>query len=256
MLPPERQKLILLELETKGNVSVSELKDLLNISVDTVRRDLKALESQGKIKRIHGGAILKNEIERNQAFKKRFNAYRERKIEIAKLAMDYVKEYHAISLNSGTTNIEVAKELAKNFERLTIITNSLHIANILQSKKDFTVIVTGGVMDHEEFSLYDRNIVEEIKQFNIDITFISINAISLTKGLTDFRHGEKDVINAMIEGAEKAIFVADSSKYETVSYLKICDLNQIDTFITDNFLDEQLLVDYEQKNIHIHKAYS
>lgn len=255
MLPPERQKLILLELEAKGNVSVMDLKSLLNISIDTVRRDLKALENLGKIKRIHGGAVLKDEVVTNQAFEQRSTSYRERKSELAKVAIEYVKEYQAISLNAGTTNIEVAKELALHFDRLTIITNSLHVANVLRSKKDFTVIVTGGVLNQEEYSLYDRNIVEEIKQFNIDITFISINAISLTKGLTDFRHGEKEVINAMVEGAEKAIVVADSSKYETASYLKICDIEKIDTFVTDSYLDESLLKKYEQQNIHIHQAY-
>ena len=255
MLSPERQKLILLELESKGNVSVTELKSLLKVSIDTVRRDLKSLEKRGKIERIHGGAILKEEVVTNQAFENRKFSYQERKSELAKAATEYVKEYQAISLNAGTTNIEVAKELALHFDRLTIITNSLHVANILTSKKDFTVIVTGGVMNQEEFSLYDRNIVNEIKQFNIDVAFISINAISLTKGLTDFRQGEKEVINAMIESAEKAIVAADSSKYETVSYLKICNLDQIDTFITDSYLDEDLLTQYEEQDIHIHKAY-
>lgn len=255
MLPPERQKLILFELESKGNVSVTELKSLLNISIDTVRRDLKLLEKQGKIKRIHGGAILKDEVVTNQAFEKRKTSHQDRKRELAKAAMEYVDEYQAIALNAGTTNIEVARELSLHFDRLTIITNSLHVANVLKNKKDFTVIVTGGVMDQEEFSLYGRNIVDEIKQFNIDISFISINAISLTKGLTDFRHGEKDVINAMIESAAKNIVVADSSKYETVSYLKICGLDQIDTFVTDSDLDETVLDEYEEHNVTIHKAY-
>src|SRR5690625_4753272 len=107
MLSPERQKLILLELESKGNVSVTELKSLLNVSIDTVRRDLKTLEKRGKIKRIHGGAILKEEVITNQAFENRKISHQARKSELAKVAIEYVKEYQAISLNAGTTNIEV-----------------------------------------------------------------------------------------------------------------------------------------------------
>ncbi|WP_179298721.1 DeoR/GlpR family DNA-binding transcription regulator [Evansella halocellulosilytica] len=255
MLTPERQKLILMELETKGNASVHDLKSLLQVSVDTVRRDLKTLEKQGKITRVHGGAVLKEEVVTNQAFEKRKRLFQDRKSELAKAAMEYVKEHQAISLNAGTTNIEVAKELALNFERLTIITNSLNVANVFTGKKEFTVIVTGGLLNHEEFSLYGRSISEEINQFNIDIAFLNINAISIEKGLTDFRQGEFEVINAMIESAAKTIVVADSSKYETVSYLKICDLDEIDFYITDSYLGDELLEKYKEKNVRIQKAY-
>lgn len=254
MLPPERQKLILLELESEGNVSVAGLVDKLQVSIDTVRRDLKYLERQGKIRRIHGGAIKKEEVLTNQAFQKRRISYQERKAEIAKHAVSYVQEHQALSLNAGTTNIEVAKELAANFEHLTVITNSLNVAKILAAKKNFTVIVTGGMLNHDEESLYGRSISEEIEQFNIDIAFISINAISLQKGLTDFRQGELQVISSMIASAEKTIVVADSSKYETVSYLKVCELDEIHLFVTDRFLDEQLYAKYKQANISIVKA--
>lgn len=255
MLPPERHKLILRELKSKGNVSVSELKQLLNISIDTVRRDLKLLERQGKINRIHGGATVKETEVTNLIFEQRKNLHLNRKKELAKEAVKYVKEFQAVSLNAGTTNIEIAKELMLNFDRLTIITNSLHVADALRGKKEFTVIITGGVLDQEEYSLYDRSVVEEIKQFNIDVAFININAISLEKGLTDFRQGEKDVIKAMIDSSEQAIVAADSSKYETISYLKICELTQIDLLITDGYLEEDIFTRYKNENINIQKAY-
>ncbi|ANE45831.1 hypothetical protein SY83_05410 [Paenibacillus swuensis] len=255
MLAQERHRLILLELESKRQVTVVELKSLLQVSLDTVRRDLERLEREDKLQRVHGGAITKSEeISTNQAFFKRKLTQNEKKQELAKYAVELVQEYQAVSLNAGTTNIEVAKHLAARFDKLTVITNSLRIADILTSKPGFTVIIPGGYLNHEEFSLYGRSIEEEIMSFNSDLTFISINAISLEKGLTDFRQGEAGVINAMLKSAKQKIVVADSSKFETVSYLNICGLNQIDAVITDSYMDEELQVLYEQQNISIINA--
>lgn len=251
MQPFERHKLILLELESKGNVTVPELKKLLQVSTDTVRRDLAYLDRNGMLEKVHGGAVSKDDLVTNQAFVKRKVKFIERKQEIASIAVEFVKEKNAVSLNAGTTNIEVAKQLAARFEQLTVITNSLKIAEILTSKRGFTVILPGGILNHEEFSLYGRSIGEEIAQFNSDFAFISINAISLDRGLTDFRLGESDVINAMIRSAGKAIAVADSSKFETVSYLNICDLDQLHAIVTDSELDEELRKKYERRHVNI-----
>lgn len=255
MLAPERHRLILLELESKGQVTVVELKSLLQVSLDTVRRDLERLEQEDKLQRVHGGAVSKREeIATNQAFFKRKVTHNERKQELAMYAVELVKEYQAISLNAGTTNIEVAKRLAARFDKLTIITNSLRIADILAQKKGFTVIIPGGYLNHEEFSLYGRAIEEEIMNFNTDLALISINAISLEKGLTDFRQGETEVINAMLKGAKRKIVVADSSKFETVSYLNICGLDQIDAIVTDSNMDSGLLDLYKKHHVSIINA--
>ncbi|MFC5648024.1 DeoR/GlpR family DNA-binding transcription regulator [Paenibacillus solisilvae] len=255
MLAPERHRLIMLELESKGQVTVTELKSLLQVSLDTVRRDLERLEKEDKLLRVHGGAVTKQEeLSTNQAFMKRKITLIERKQELAGYAVEIVKEMQAVSLNAGTTNIEVAKRLAARFERLTVITNSLRVADILAQKPNFTVIIPGGYLNHEEFSLYGRAIEEEIAKFNIDIAFISVNAISIEKGLTDFRQGEAEVINAMLKGAKRKIVVADSSKFETISYLNICGLDQIDIIVTDSLMDEELLATYQKVPISIKNA--
>lgn len=255
MLASERHRLILLELESKGQVTVVELKSLLQVSLDTVRRDLERMEHEDKLKRVHGGAISKNEEPAtNQAYLKRKITLIERKQELAAYAVGLVKEYQAITMNAGTTNIEVAKRLAARFERLTIITNSLRIADVLAAKKGFTVIVPGGYLNHEEFSLYGRSIEQEILNFNADLAFISVNAISLEKGLTDFRQGETEVIDAMLRSAKQRVVVADSSKFETTSYLNVSGLDRIDTIVTDSMMDADLKDKYLQHNVTILNA--
>ncbi|MBD2866488.1 DeoR/GlpR family DNA-binding transcription regulator [Paenibacillus oceani] len=255
MLVQERHKLIIMELESKGNVSVTELKSLLQVSLDTVRRDLAQLESLGKLQRVHGGATSKNNVVTNQAYLQRKISLIDRKQELAGYAVERIKENQAVCLNAGTTNIEVAKKLAARFERLTIISNSLKVVECLAHKKGFTVILLGGILNHDEYSLYGRSIENEIAGFNIDVSFISINAISLEKGLTDFRQGESDVINAMIRSSRQSVVVADSSKFETVSYLNICSLKQIDAIVTDSQMDDTLREQYIENGVSIVNAY-
>ncbi|WP_339318254.1 DeoR/GlpR family DNA-binding transcription regulator [Paenibacillus sp. FSL R10-2734] len=251
MLATERQQIILAELKQRGNVSVKDLKVLLRVSLDTVRRDLEHMEGMGQLLRVHGGAVIKDDSVTNRDFTLRKVAQLEQKQQLAANAMAFVKENQAISLNAGTTNIEVARQLAAHFERLTVITNSIKVAEILAVKSGFHVIVLGGVLNHDEFSLYGGSIQQEISKFNIDVAFISINAISLDKGLTDFRQGESEVIQVMIQNAVKRIVVADSSKFETVSYLNICGFDEIDTIVTDIELDLGLRLQYEGRGIQI-----
>lgn len=251
MLSSERHRLILIELESKGSVTVHQLKALLKVSIDTVRRDLESLERQNKLLRIHGGAERLDETVTNQGYVKRKISFIERKQELARYAVDLVEENQAVSLNAGTTNIEVAKQLASRFERLTIMTNSLKIAEIFMGKRSFTVMLPGGILNPDEYSLYGRSTREELTRFNIDVAFISINAISLEKGLTDFRHGESEVINAMIETAKRTVVVADSSKFETISYINICKFDRIYAIVTDSQLSEELRMEYENRKVHI-----
>lgn len=251
MLSQERYKVIVDYLRLEGTVSIKKLTELLEVSIDTVRRDLRVLEKEGKIRKVHGGAVLSNDIVTNHAFENRKNLNLQEKKEISEKAILHIKEYQAIALNAGTTNIEFAKLLILSFESLTIITNSLLIANILSVKKGFTIIVSGGFLNQEEHSFYGKNVIENIYSFNADIAFINVNAVSLNKGLTDFRQGELEVINAYIDNVEKVIVLADSSKFETVSYLKICDLEKIDSIITDKNIDKKILKDYKNNNIEI-----
>ncbi len=251
MLAPERHKIILSELEERGNVSVKELKAKLKVSQDTVRRDLELLEQSGKLQRVHGGAALKEDSATNRVFMLRKITHLERKQELAAVAAQLTKENQAVALNAGTTNIEVAKQLAARFDRLTVLTNSIKVAEVLAVKRNFTVILLGGTLNHDEFSLYGATIPQELARFNIDMVFIAINAISLDKGLTDFRQGEAEVINAMVQSASRKVVVADSSKFETVSYLNVCGFDAIDAIVTDAMLDSETRRLYENRSITI-----
>ncbi|MDF2723151.1 MAG: hypothetical protein K0Q59_2826 [Paenibacillus sp.] len=233
------------ELLVKSNsVKVSELVQFLNVSVDTVRRDLENMEKNGLLKRVHGGAVPLPDHGNKQSFPQRQSKYQAEKAELAELASGLVSEGQAVAMNAGTTNVEVAKKLAERFERLTIITNGLQIVEPFAHKKGFVVIVPGGIVDYEEHALYGANCEEQIASYNIDVAFIACNAISLQKGLTDFRINEVGIIRKMLDCSRYNVVVADSSKFETTSYLNVAPLNRIDRIVTDSHVSMSVVEKY------------
>lgn len=231
--------------------TLAELADLNNVSIDTVRRDLALLEKEGgNIKRVHGGAVSIDGV-KNQSFQLRNIANRDKKSELASLVDHIVKDGQAIAINNGTTNIEIARRLAKYFKNLAVITNSLSVVNVFAEAKSNNVIVLGGLFDPKEYCVYGPQGEKEIAGFNIDAVILAVNAISLEKGITDFRMNEVGVIRAMMAASEKCYVVADSSKFETMSYLNVCGLDEIDAIITDSNLPEEIYELYTRAGVKI-----
>ena len=253
MLQEQRHETIEAFLKKQKAVKASELTTLLDVSIDTVRRDLEVLEKNGVLKRVHGGAVLIQNTENvlNKLFNEREVKNLEKKQEVASIAVELIEEGQAIALNGGTTTIEVAKALVDKFKRLTIITNDLRILSILGVNKHFNVILTGGFYNPEEFTLYGKQCEEVLSHFNIDLAFITVNGLSLQHGLTDFRMHEVGVIQTMISRTKYKVVVADSSKFETSSYINICPLTDIDLIVTDRSLPSNVVENYSKQDIRI-----
>ncbi|KQL37602.1 DeoR/GlpR family DNA-binding transcription regulator [Psychrobacillus sp. FJAT-21963] len=253
MLQEQRHQMIESFLKQQKAVKASELATLLDVSIDTVRRDLEVLENKGNVKRVHGGAILIQNTDNvvNKLFNEREVKNLEKKQEVASLAIELIEEGQAIALNGGTTTIEIAKVLVESFKRLTIITNDLRILSILGANKHFNVILTGGFFNPDEFTLYGKQCEEILSNFNIDIAFITVNALSLEHGLTDFRMHEIGVIQTIMSRTKYKVVVADASKFETSSYINICPLKDIDLIVTDSSLSSNMVEEYSNQDIRI-----
>jgi DeoR/GlpR family transcriptional regulator of sugar metabolism len=230
---------------------VQELVHLTGVSVDTVRRDLEILENREILRRVHGGVLLKDDKLLTLPFKSREIKNRQEKIGLAIHTAEYIEEGQTIAINSGTTNIEIAKKLAEKLDKLTVLTNSLKIVEVMTHKSNFTIILPGGILDKEEYSLYGSDCEKDILRYNTDFSIITVNAVSLDKGLTDFRHEEVGIIKAMMKNSDKTILVADSSKFETVSLKHICPLKDMDLIVTDSKISTQILELYRNKNINV-----
>ncbi len=251
MLANDRYNKILDILERDGSVKTSKLVELLGISLETVRRDLDFLEKQGELQKVHGGAILKNKEGVNLTYSLREVKNTEEKKEIATLALNYIKEGETIALNSSTTNIEIARLIKNRYSSLTIVTNSLRIAEELADIKGINLILAGGVYNKNEFAFLGEITSNFLDNFSVDKSFVSVGGISLKRGITDFLMDEVLVERKMIEIGEEVIILADSSKIDSNSLIKICEMKDIDFIITDSKLDNNIKQKYKDDNINI-----
>lgn len=251
MLQEERFFKIIEHLKESRTATFSEIAKLLQISEATARKDLSELDKRGVIRLVRGGAVWKQDDLTKEVSEVRDTINREEKQELVEALGDLVLDGQAVALNGGTTTAEAARFLARNYERLTVITNNLTVLNILNEKKDFTFIVPGGIYCEKENTIVGKQAEYDIGQYNMDYAILAINAISLKKGITDFRTEEKGIINAMIKSAQTSVVVADHTKFERIACMNVCPLEQISHIITDSALDNDILLKYKARGVDV-----
>ena len=188
------------------------------MSVDTVRRDLEVLEGYGILERVRGGAVWKDTNNTRNIYEVRVTVNTEKKEEIAGIADRVLAEGQTVVIGSGSTTIEIAKYIAANYKRLTVITNDLDIVKIFSRKERFNIIVTGGLYDAQEHAIYGEQCEEEIGQYNADVCLLAVNSISFEKGISDFRLNQIDALRKMMSISERVVVAADSTKVGKTAY--------------------------------------
>ncbi|MGD8399767.1 MAG: DeoR/GlpR family DNA-binding transcription regulator [Bacillota bacterium] len=232
MFPVERRSKIMVILQREGRCLVGDLARELGVSEVTIRQDLDLLESQGLLGRTHGGAVLKDKFGLEQPFQMVETAFAAEKQRIAKAAAALLSAGDTVILDVGTTLTEVAKQLGKQ-QDLTIFTNALNIAAILESHPDITTIVTGGTLRPKQHSLVNPYADLILGKINVDIALIGISGIKVGQGVTNVNIAEAELKALFIKVARRRVVLADSSKVGKVSLAKVADLNQINLLITD-----------------------
>lgn len=251
MLAQDRYKKICEILEKENSVKVNTLTKLFGVSIETVRRDLEYMEAEGLLKRVHGGAVLERIDGLQSTYDIREKEFKEQKAEIGEIASRFIKEGQSIAVDVSTTNLEAIKVLKRKFQRLTILTNSLSILNELADMPGYTLITPGGILRREENSFIGEMAEENISKFHVDTAFISVSGISLREGFTDYGFGEISLKKKMMKIAQENIVLADSSKFDVVSLLNICNFNDVNMIITDSYLKESILEKYQKSGIEV-----
>lgn len=251
LLVQKRHERIMEWLEETHSVKAQMLAKEFDVSLETIRRDLEYLESMQMLKRVHGGAILEKDNSKEQSFVTRETLHIEEKREIAEIAASLVEEDQVIAMDVSTTNTEVAKALKKKVRKLTVITNSLPVAIELSSMPQYTIIITGGTLRNEELCVVGELAEEFLSQFHINLFFMSMSGISLHAGLTDYGIGEWNIKKKMLLQAKKVYVVADSSKFDAVSMLKVCGFDKVNGIITDQRLPQKVKEHYEENGVTI-----
>ena len=254
MFADERYKEIRRLLAENGSVTVSELMERFHISIETVRRDLMALERQKELKRVHGGAIRLTEMKQFKQVSLRKHENFEEKNNLTHAGVNLVQEGDIISIDSGSTAVLFAKALKGKFNKLTVITHSLDVFRELEQEGQYKKILVGGEYLESESSFCGELAIQFLDEIHVEKAFICPSAVSLEGGVQDFITELVPVQKSFVRHASKVYVMADSSKIEKTALMKICDLSVCDVVITDDKLDERIKEHYFQAKVKIMKA--
>jgi DeoR family fructose operon transcriptional repressor len=242
MYAEERHQLIVERARSAGRVDVAALAAEFDITTETVRRDLTTLERQGLLRRVHGGAIPVERLSFEPGLAARDSVLRVEKERIAKAALAELPAEGAILLDAGTTTARLAEILPSDRE-LTVVTNALPVAMALSARPNITLLTIGGRVRGRTLAAVDTWALSCLAGVFVDVAFIGTNGISVERGLTTPDQAEAAVKAAMVAAARRTVVLADHTKVGTDCFARFAELEDVDTFITDDGLDERLAGD-------------
>lgn len=272
MIASERQETILQLLSAKGFLSTNELCQTLNVSPATIRNDLNTLSKKKLLIRSHGGAaalthkdlsvkvqpttsnILPSNItvsDSSLRFKRRAGINGTQKNAIAQKALSYIQDNQCILLDASTTSLALAKLLGKKFNRLLVVTNGIYNMLTLKDYPNITTAIIGGIVTPNSGSVEGILGADILKNFHIDVAFLSSYGFTLKEGLTDFNLYEVELKKEMLKASNRVIALVDSSKFGHVSVASFMESKDLDTIITDDGVDQKTLDDCKNAGIHV-----
>ncbi|SMD06287.1 DeoR/GlpR family DNA-binding transcription regulator [Pedobacter africanus] len=246
MRKEERHKLIMKEINLHNKVLSTDLSTLLNISDDTVRRDLKELAETGKLLKVHGGAASKS-------FVAPFNLQNEvyaltEKKKIAEKTLKLIKNDMVVLTEGGTTILELAKMIPENL-KATFFTISPQVAITLSDHSNLEVITIGGKLNKNANLHVGASVINQLVDIKVDLCLLGANAFSSVDGLTDMDWDIVQVKKAIIRSSKKTAVLSISEKLNSAQRIRICEPNQINYLITELSPEHHLLSNYRDDSL-------
>lgn len=239
MYAEERQQEILRRARAHGRVDVVTLAQEFEVTTETIRRDLTVLERAGVLRRVHGGGIPVERLGFEPALSARDAVMTAEKERIAKAALAELPDDGAIIIDAGTTTGRLVQILPADRE-LTVVVNSPPLATALATRPNLTVIMLGGRVRGRTLATVDDWALQPLSLLHVDVAFMGTNGCTVDKGLTTPDPAEAAIKRAMIRSAQRAVLLADHTKF-TGNYLaRFASLAEIDMVITDAGLDAGL----------------
>ena len=240
MFAEERHHEILQRARENGRVDVASLATELDVTPETVRRDLSALERAGLVRRVHGGAIAIERIGFEPAVAARESLLTAEKARIAKAALAELPDSGAIVLDAGTTTRQLADMVPTDVE-LTVVVNSPLLATLLARRSNLTVMMLGGRVRGRTMAAVGDWATAALASIHVDVAFMATNGISVERGLTTPDPNEAATKVAMIAAARRTVLLADHTKIGNDYFARFGDLDAVDTFITDTGAETELV---------------
>jgi len=245
----ERQHELGRLFERTGRLSVSQICEQFGISEATARRDLDALAEVGRIRRVHGGAILVRHAAPEEPILSRSHEMSSEKEKIGRATAALVNDGETIFLGSGTTVLEVARNLAER--NLTVVTNSLPVINFMAERTNITLIALGGSLRPSELSFIGHITEQSLAELRADRVIIGTHAISLEQGFTNDYLPETLTDRAILNIGREIVIVADHTKCGVVSTAFLAPLSAMHTLVTDAGTDVEFVNALKQTGFNV-----
>ncbi|SDI39521.1 DeoR/GlpR family DNA-binding transcription regulator [Nonomuraea jiangxiensis] len=242
MYAEERHQEILRRARAAGRVDVVTLATELEVTTETIRRDLTSLERAGVLRRVHGGAIPVERLGFEPALATRDEVMTSEKERIAKAALAELPEDGSVIIDAGTTTGRLVQVLPADRE-LTVVVNSPPLATMLAARPNLHVIMLGGRVRGKTLATVDDWALRPLAYLNVDVAFMAANGCLPARGLTTPDPAEAAIKRAMIKAAQRSVLLADHTKFTNTYLARFADLSEIDVVITDSGIDVTLAAD-------------
>ncbi|SDS72094.1 DNA-binding transcriptional regulator of sugar metabolism, DeoR/GlpR family [Maribacter dokdonensis] len=250
MQKTDRHQVIVEEVQLHNRVLLTDLANILNVSMDTVRRDIKELDELKKLRKVHGGAISNG-----------FNTYSDRskeifeqdsKVKIAKKGISLLKNGDVVLISGGSTNLELAKLIPRKMD-LTFFTPSLPMAIELLNNKTHhhEVYIIGGKLSKESQLVTGGVSINSLTDISVDVCFLGTGYLDSEKGITETDLEIAQLKKAMIDSSKRLVALTISKKLNTVSRYKICEINTLTDLVTELEPSAKILESYKSKGFNL-----
>lgn len=253
MFAIERKEIILRLLNEKGHITITELIQRFNVSAETIRKDLINLESEQKLLRTHGGAVSMSKKKMLRPLSERMQSAVRQKSELAYVACGFIENGDVIAIDEGSTAVEFAKELVKRDLKITAVTHSLDVFNILSANEKIDLILCAGTYLKEENAFVGSFAEETAKKIYTNKAFIFPSAVCMEYGISIYQNedGFLQMQKTYVKNTDKVFILADSEKFERRAFIKAFDMSEKYCYITDNELSDDIYDMYKQHKINI-----
>ncbi|HPZ48558.1 MAG TPA: DeoR/GlpR family DNA-binding transcription regulator [Propionibacteriaceae bacterium] len=253
MYAAERQQRIVELAREAGRVDVLSLADVFNVTAETVRRDLTALEGRGAVRRVHGGALPVERLAMEPTLTDRQSKASAEKRRIAARALDELPDDGTILLDSGTTTWAIAQLLPID-SALTVVTNSIAIAATLEARPNLDLYLLGGRVRRRTGAAVGEWIDQALADVRVDVAFLGTNGFSQDRGFSTPDQVEAAAKKAMLRSARRAIVVTDSSKAGQEHFHRFARLDEVAMLITDAGLDDETADQLDSAGLDVARA--
>ncbi|MFC3532712.1 DeoR/GlpR family DNA-binding transcription regulator [Vogesella facilis] len=249
---PRHDKILQLVREN-GFMPIEELARLLDVTPQTIRRDINQLCEANLLRRYHGGAALGNSVENEDYFSRKGKLQSE-KAHIADMIAENIPDHASLFMSIGTTIEAVAQALTATHKGLRVITNNIHVASIMSANPDFTVMITSGVVRASDGGITGVATLDFINQFKVDYAVIGVSGIETDGSLLDFDYREVRVAQAMMNNARHRFLAADHSKFGRNALVRMGHISEFNAIFTDAMPPESLKKLLEDHGVRMYLA--